>query len=82
MHGQTAPYRCQDRRTARGTKGDRGLIALNVNDALNRHGVRFMLSDDFSKLFVKRKQAAGSLHLRAVSNDPESRAGKLLAFPL
>ena len=81
MHGQTAPDGCQYHRTARGTEGDRGLIALNVNDALNRHRLRFMLLDDVGELLVKRKQAAGRLNFRAVSNDSKIRARKPLFLP-
>ena len=78
MHWQTAPDSCQNHRTTRRTEGDGSVIALNINNALNRHCLRFVLPDDVGELFVKRKQAAGGLHFRPVSNDSESRARKLL----
>ena len=59
MHGQTAPDGCQDHRTTRSPEGDRRLIALHVDNALNRHRLRFMLPDDVGEFFMKRKQAAG-----------------------
>jgi hypothetical protein len=78
MHGQTVPCGCQDRGTAGGTERNRGLVALDVDNALNRHGVRAMLADDFRKLLVKRKQTTGGVQAGPVSNDSIRRASKPL----
>jgi hypothetical protein len=80
VHGQTTPHRRQDGRTPRSTKGDRRLITLNINDALNCHSLRLMLSDNFSELIVKRKQAARRLQPRAITDHAKSGARKLLLF--
>jgi hypothetical protein len=78
VNWQTKPCRSQYHRPTGRTEGDGRLIALNINNALNRQGLRFVFPDDVSEYIEKRKEAAGSLRFRAVSNDSKSRARKLL----
>ena len=81
MHRQAASDRCQNHGAARRSERDGRLIALDEDDSLDGHRLRFMPLDDIGKALVKREQAAGGPHLRAISKNPEGDAMKILIFP-